>query len=188
MEQGKLLIVSAPSGSGKSTLVHYLMNTLEGLEFSVSATSREPRGEELNGIDYHFLTVEDFQKKIEADAFVEWEEVYPGRYYGTLKSEVERIRQKGNTVVFDVDVVGGLNIKKLYGNQALAVFIKPPSIDHLRQRLENRGTDSREDIESRLQKAEEEMMYADKFDGIILNDDLEIAKSEFIRLVENFVG
>lgn len=188
MAQGKLLIVSAPSGSGKSTLVHHLMSAVDGLEFSVSATSRKPRGEELDGIDYHFLTVEDFQKKIEADAFVEWEEVYPGRYYGTLKSEVERIRQKGNTVVFDVDVVGGLNIKKLYGNQALAVFIKPPSIDHLRRRLENRGTDSREDIESRLRKAEEEMNYADKFDGVILNDDLELAKSEFLKMVKSFVS
>lgn len=187
MNRGKLLIVSAPSGSGKSTLVRFLMDHIPGLEFSVSATSRKSRGDEKNGADYYFLTVDEFQKKIEAQEFVEWEEVYKGRYYGTLKSEVERIRQKGNTVVFDVDVVGGVNIKKMYHKDAFSVFIKPPSIDELRQRLEKRGTDSIEDIQSRLQKAEQEMHYASQFDCTILNDDLQSAKDDLLRTVKSFL-
>ncbi|ALO14263.1 Guanylate kinase [Salinivirga cyanobacteriivorans] len=187
MKKGKLLIISAPSGSGKSTLVKFLMNELTNLEFSISATSRKPRGNEKHKTDYYFLSVDDFKNKIAKKDFVEWEEVYKGRFYGTLKSEVNRIRESGKTVVFDVDVIGGLNIKKLYGDEALALFIKPPSIDELKNRLKKRGTDETDEIEKRIAKAEEEMSYAPKFDRIIINDDLNKAQKEILDAVKSFL-
>lgn len=187
MKKGKLLIFSAPSGSGKTTLVKHLMSTLKNIRFSISATSRPPRGEEKNGIDYYFLSADDFKRKIDSRDFVEWEEVYINRYYGTLKSEVEKLRNEGFNVVFDVDVVGGLNIKKYYGNEALSVFIMPPSVKVLRERLAGRGTDSAEEIKIRIDKAEYELSFADKFDVQIINDDLEIAKNETIEIVSKFL-
>ncbi|HKK59367.1 MAG TPA: guanylate kinase [Salinivirga sp.] len=187
MKKGKLLIISAPSGSGKSTLVKFLMKELTYLEFSISATSRKPRGNEKHKIDYYFLSVDDFKNKIAQKDFVEWEEVYKGRFYGTLKSEVNRIRESGKTVVFDVDVIGGLNIKKLYGDEALALFIKPPSIDELKNRLKKRGTDETDEIEKRIAKAEEEMSYAPQFDRIIINDDLNKAQKEILDAVKSFL-
>ena len=184
----KVIIISAPSGSGKSTLISFLMkeNALR-LEFSVSATTRQPRGQEVNGKDYHFLSVNDFEKKISENAFVEYEQVYQGRYYGTLKSESERIFSNGNNVIFDVDVKGGINLKKIFGDKALSVFIQPPSVEELRKRLQGRGTDSVEEIEKRVAKAEEEMSYAKNFDRIIINDDLEKASKEIIETVKEFV-
>jgi guanylate kinase len=158
------------------------------LEFSVSATTRQPRGQEVNGKDYHFLSVNDFEKKISENAFVEYEQVYQGRYYGTLKSEIERIFSNGNNVIFDVDVKGGINLKKIFGDKALSVFIQPPSVEELRKRLQGRGTDSVEEIEKRVAKAEEEMSYAKNFDRIIINDDLEKASKEIIETVKEFVG
>ncbi|MFO7865120.1 MAG: guanylate kinase [Salinivirgaceae bacterium] len=187
MDGGKLLIISAPSGSGKSTLVKYLMTKIPKLAFSVSATNRAPRGAEKNGVDYYFLETDDFQQKIAEKAFVEWEEVYEGRYYGTLKSEVERIKKQGFTVVFDVDVIGGLNIKKMYGDEALSVFIQPPSLAELKNRLENRGTDSLQDIENRLGKAQEELGYASQFDITILNDNLNEAQEKLVAAVKQFL-
>jgi len=185
----KVIIISAPSGSGKSTLISFLMkeNALR-LEFSVSATTRQPRGQEVNGKDYHFLSVNDFEKKISENAFVEYEQVYQGRYYGTLKSEIERIFSNGNNVIFDVDVKGGINLKKIFGDKALSVFIQPPSVEELRKRLQGRGTDSVEEIEKRVAKAEEEMSYAKNFDRIIINDNLEKASKEIIETVKEFVG
>ncbi|MBQ5452170.1 MAG: guanylate kinase [Bacteroidales bacterium] len=185
----KVIIISAPSGSGKSTLISFLMkeNALR-LEFSVSATTRQPRGQEVNGKDYHFLSVNDFEKKISENAFIEYEQVYQGRYYGTLKSEIERIFSNGNNVIFDVDVKGGINLKKIFGDKALSVFIQPPSVEELRKRLQGRGTDSVEEIEKRVAKAEEEMSYAKNFDRIIINDDLEKASKEIIETVKEFVG
>ncbi len=158
------------------------------LEFSVSATTRQPRGQEVNGKDYHFLSVNDFEKKISENAFVEYEQVYQGRYYGTLKSEIERIFSNGNNVIFDVDVKGGINLKEIFGDKALSVFIQPPSVEELRKRLQGRGTDSVEEIEKRVAKAEEEMSYAKNFDRIIINDDLEKASKEIIETVKEFVG
>lgn len=187
MKKGKLLIFSAPSGSGKTTLVKHLMSTLKNIRFSVSATSRSPRGDEKDAIDYHFLTADDFKSKIKNSDFVEWEEVYSNRYYGTLKSEVEKLRNDGFSVVFDVDVVGGLNIKKYYGDEALSVFIMPPSVKVLRERLTGRGTDSTEEIEIRIDKAEYELSFADKFDVQVVNGDLEIAKKQVIEIVSNFL-
>ena len=184
---GKVIIFSAPSGSGKSTVVNYLLSKDLGLEFSVSATSRAPRGEEKHGKEYYFFSADEFKKRIEAGNFLEWEEVYPGCFYGTLKSEVERIWKAGHTVVFDVDVVGGVNIKKIFGDQALSVFIKAPSVDTLRQRLIGRGTDSMEKIEQRVAKAEYEMTFADKFDVVIVNDNLDTALAEAERAVRDFL-
>jgi len=158
------------------------------LEFSVSATTRQPRGQEVNGKDYHFLLVEDFEKKIAENQFVEYEQVYAGRYYGTLKSEIERIFSNGNNVIFDVDVKGGINLKKIFGKEALSVFIQPPSVEELRKRLQGRGTDSVEEIEKRVAKAEEEISYAKNFDKIIINDNLEKASKEIILTVKEFVG
>ena len=184
---GKVIIFSAPSGSGKSTVVNYLLSKDLGLEFSVSATSRAPRGEEKHGKEYYFFSADEFKKRIEAENFLEWEEVYPGCFYGTLKSEVERIWKAGHTVVFDVDVVGGVNIKKIFGDQALSVFIKAPSVDTLIQRLIGRGTDSMEKIEQRVAKAEYEMTFADKFDVVIVNDNLDTALAEAERAVRDFL-
>lgn len=186
-KEGKLLIFSAPSGSGKSTLVNYLMSVLDDLSFSISATNRKPRGAEKNGVEYYFLSTNEFKKKIDENDFVEWEEVYDNRYYGTLKSEVNRIRQKGLHVVFDVDVVGGLNIKKMYKDDALAIFVKPPDIKTLEERLRTRDTDNEDEIRTRVSKAEYEMTFADQFDVIIVNDDLEKAKQDTLKNVKEFI-
>ena len=184
--EGKLFIFSAPSGSGKTTIVRNLLEKDLGLEFSISATSRPKRDNETNGIDYYFLTVDDFKQKIKNNDFVEWEEVYENRFYGTLKSELERIWSKGKHVVFDVDVVGGVNIKKKYPEKALSIFIMPPSIEELKKRLELRSTDSIEDIDTRIKKASKELTYANQFDKIIVNDDLEKAISEAESEVKKF--
>lgn len=185
---GKVIIFSAPSGSGKSTIVNHLLTLGLGLEFSISATSRAPRGQERNGVEYHFLTTEEFERRIAAGEFVEHEEVYKGCYYGTLRSEVDRIWAKGNTIVFDVDVKGGLNLKKIFGSDALTVFIQPPSIEELRRRLIGRGTDTMEKIEQRLAKAQEELAYAPKFDAVIVNDDLQTAFAEAEKTVRGFIS
>lgn len=184
----KVLIFSAPSGSGKSTIVNHLLSLHPEVEFSVSATSRPVRGDEQNGIAYWFLSEDEFRKKIAEDAFVEYEEVYPGRFYGTLKSEVDRIWSKGHVIIFDVDVKGGVNLKKYFGDKALSVFIQAPSVEVLRDRLIKRGTDSMEDIQKRVDKASEEMGYADKFDHILVNDVLETAFAEAERIVDEFLN
>jgi guanylate kinase len=184
---GRVIIFSAPSGSGKSTIVNYLLSLDLGLEFSISATCRAPRGEEQHGKEYYFFSTDEFRQRIGKDDFLEWEEVYPGCYYGTLKSELERIWKAGHAVVFDVDVVGGMNIKKIFGDQALSIFVKAPSVEVLRQRLVGRGTDSMEKIEQRVAKAEYEMTFADKFDVVIVNDDLETALAEAEKAVRDFL-
>ncbi|VBB43516.1 guanylate kinase [uncultured Paludibacter sp.] len=186
--QPKLIIVSAPSGAGKSTLVNYLLSLNLGLEFSVSATCRSPRGKEKHGKEYYFLTTEEFKQKIDNKEFIEYEEVYSGCYYGTLRSEIDRISAKGNPIIFDVDVLGGLNIKKQYGEDALAIFIAPPSIETLRQRLIKRSTDSPEMIEKRVGKAEHEMTFAPQFDLIIVNDNLSKGKNEIEQAVREFIN
>ena len=188
--KGKVLIVSAPSGSGKSTIVNFLMKEHPEfrLAFSVSATSRPPRGQEQNGVDYYFLSAEEFRRHIEADDFLEYEEVYEGRFYGTLKSQVEEKLAAGKNVVFDVDVKGGINIKKYYGEAALSVFIQPPSVEALRERLIGRNTDEMGQIEQRLAKAEYEMSFASQFDRILVNDNLEVAKQEAVALLNNFLA
>ena len=183
----KVLIFSAPSGSGKSTVVNHLLGLHPEFEFSVSATSRPPRGQEQDGVEYYFLDVEEFRSRIADDAFVEYEEVYPGRFYGTLKSEVERIWANGHVILFDVDVKGGVSLKKYFGDQALSVFIQAPSVEELRRRLVLRGTDSEEDIEKRVAKASEEMTYADKFDYVLVNDDLETALKEAEEVVDKYL-
>lgn len=187
--KGKLIIVSAPSGSGKSTIVNWLMQEHPELNlyFSISCTSRAPRGEEKDGVEYFFLTPEAFKEKIENDEFLEYEEVYENRFYGTLKAQVERQREAGQNVVFDVDVKGGVNIKKYYGNKALSLFIQPPSVAELRRRLEGRGTDTPEAIEQRLAKAEYELTFAPKFDRVVINDDLESAKQETFNIISDFL-
>ncbi|MDH5380239.1 MAG: guanylate kinase [Cyclobacteriaceae bacterium] len=175
VNKGKAIIFSAPSGSGKSTLVHKLLAKYPQLEFSISATTRNPRGTERQGIDYHFFSVEQFHKLISNNELVEYEEVYAGRFYGTLKSELKRIWEKGHIVVFDVDVVGGVNLKNYFGDSAISFFIKAPSIEILQLRLEMRGTDSREEIKKRVGKASYEMTFQDKFDHVIINDNLDVA-------------
>ena len=187
--KGKMLIVSAPSGSGKSTIVNWLMQEHPELKlyFSISCTSRAPRGTEQNGVEYFFLTPEEFKAKIQNDEFLEYEEVYENRFYGTMKQQVEHQREQGQNVVFDVDVKGGVNIKKFYGDQALSLFIQPPSVEELRRRLEGRGTDTQEAIEQRLAKAEYELTFAPQFDRVIVNDDLEAAKQEALRVVNAFL-
>lgn len=189
MNTGKLIIFSAPSGSGKSTLVNYLMEQHPELQlaFSISCTSRAPRGKEKNGVEYFFLSPEEFKKKIANDEFLEYEEVYEDRFYGTLKSQVEVQSQAGQNVVFDVDVKGGVNIKKHYGSRALSVFIQPPSVEELRNRLVGRATDASEVIEQRLNKAEYELSFADKFDRIVINDDLEKAKVDVYNVIKQFL-
>lgn len=187
--EGKLIIFSAPSGSGKSTIINYLMpNEDLNLHFSISATSRAPRGEEKNGVEYFFLTPEEFRQKIANDEFVEYEEVYKDRFYGTLKSQVDKQLAAGENVVFDVDVHGAMNIKKVYGNRALSIFIQPPSIEELRRRLEGRGTDAPEVIEQRIQRAAYELTFAGKFDEVVINDNLEVAQVEAESRVEDFVS
>jgi guanylate kinase len=186
--QGKLIIFSAPSGAGKTTIVKHLLQQNLNLEFSISATSRGIRHTESNGKDYYFLSSDEFRQKIENDEFLEWEEVYAGTYYGTLKSEVERIRNNGKHVIFDVDVVGGSNIKKYYGNEALAIFIQPPSVEELRNRLVCRSTDAPEVIEKRVAKAEYELTFADKFDVIIVNHELEKAQQQAETVIREFIS
>ncbi len=190
MSKGKLLIFSAPSGSGKSTIVNFLMQEHPELNmhFSISCTTRAPRGTEKNGVEYFFLTPEEFKAKIAEGAFVEYEEVYTDRFYGTLKSQVENQINNGENVVFDVDVKGGCNLKKIFGSEALSVFVQPPSVEELRRRLVGRATDAPEVIEQRLAKAEEELTYAPKFDVIIVNDDLETAKAEALKTISDFLG
>ncbi len=181
---GKVIIFSAPSGSGKSTLIQHLLTKNFNLGFSISATSRAPRGEEKDGLEYFFLTPETFRQKIANDEFIEFEEVYPDKFYGTLKSEVERCLAEGKNLIFDVDVVGGVNIKKYFGNRALAVFLQPPSVEELRKRLHGRGTDAPEVIEQRINKAEWELQFAPQFDVVIINDQLE----EAINKTEETIG
>jgi len=185
--QGKLIIFSAPSGAGKTTIVRHLLKQNLNLEFSVSATSRAKRHTETHGKDYYFLSEEEFRSKIDNNEFLEWEEVYHGTFYGTLKSEVERIRESGKNVLFDIDVVGGCNIKKYYGHDALAVFVQPPSIEELRARLVSRSTDTQDVIEKRLQKAEYELSFANQFDCIIVNDQLEKALEEAEKCIYEFI-
>ena len=183
----KVVIFSAPSGSGKSTVVSHVLPLHPEMEFSVSATSRKPRGTEQDGVEYLFYSADIFRKLVEMDKFVEYEEVYKDNFYGTLKSEVNRIWSKGHVIIFDVDVKGGVNLKKYFGDRALSVFIQAPSVEVLRQRLINRGTDSLEAIEARVAKAAEEMTYADKFDYILVNDDLETALKEAEQVVDKFL-
>ena len=182
-----LFVFSAPSGSGKTTLINHLMSQVQGLTFSVSATSRPPRGEERDGVEYHFLSEEEFRRKIEEDAFVEYEEVYAGTFYGTLKSEIDGRLAKGENVVLDVDVKGGLSVKRIYGDKALLIFIQPPSIEELRRRLEKRGTDTPEKIQQRVDKAAYELTFAPQFDVVITNDDLETAEKEVVKVVSERV-
>lgn len=186
---GKLIIFSAPSGSGKSTIVQWLMKEHPELRlaFSISATTRAPRGTERNGVEYLFLSEDEFRDRIDKDEFLEYEEVYAGRFYGTLKSQVERQTAKGENVVFDVDVKGGCNIKKFYGDRAMSIFVQAPSVDELRRRLIGRGTDSEEAIRNRLAKASYEMTFAPKFDHVVVNDDLEKAEEETYKLVKKFL-
>jgi len=189
MEQGKLIIISAPSGSGKSTIIGRVMQdeTLR-LAFSVSATTRPRRGQEVHGVDYYYLTLDEFKDKIANDELVEYQEVYEGRYYGTLKSEVERITAMGKNVVLDLDVLGGVNVKKMYGDRALSIFIQPPSVEVLRQRLINRGTDSMEDINNRVNKAEFEISIGPQFDHTVINDDLDTAVAQVHDLIKEFIA
>lgn len=186
--KGKLIIFSAPSGSGKSTLIRYLLQQHLNLTFSISATSRPPRGTEQNGVEYFFLTPGEFRQRIADGEFLEYEEVYPDRFYGTLKSQVEKQLDAGQNVMFDVDVVGGCHIKEYYGDRALSVFIQPPSIEALRLRLEGRGTDAPDVIEKRLQKAAFELSFAPRFDCVIVNDCLEKAEAEALRIIKEFIN
>lgn len=188
--RGKSLIFSAPSGSGKSTIVQWLTQEHPelNLSFSISATSRPPRGTEQHGVEYFFLTPEEFKAKIDADEFLEYEEVYENRYYGTLKSQVDEQLEQGKNVIFDIDIKGGVNVKNFYGDNALSLFIQPPGIEELRRRLVGRATDTVEQIEIRLAKAEYEMSFASKFDRIIINDDLEMAKAETLRVITEYLN
>lgn len=188
--KGRLLIFSAPSGSGKSTIVQWLMKEHPELNmhFSISCTTRAPRGTEQNGVEYFFISPAEFKEKIAQDAFVEYEEVYTDKYYGTLRSQVTEMTENGQNVVFDIDVKGGCNIKRQYGNKALSIFIQPPSIEELRRRLEGRATDAQEVIEQRLSKASYELTFADKFDIVIVNDDLEKAKADTLNAINEFLN
>ncbi len=188
MSQGKLIIFSAPSGSGKSTIVNHLLKCGVPVEFSISACSRAPRAKEKHGEHYYFLSPQEFKAKIDADEFLEWEEVYEGRYYGTLRSEVNRIWSEGKQVIFDIDVLGGLNLKKQFGDSALSIFIKAPSLEVLKERLIARNTEDQTNLKMRLDKAEKEMTYAKDFDLVIINDDLEIAQQEAYQKVTEFIN
>ena len=185
----KVIIFSAPSGAGKSTVVNHLLGIHPELEFSISATSRAPRGQEQHGVEYYFFTADEFRQMIAEDKFVEHEEVYPGSFYGTLKSEVERIWAKGHVIIFDIDVQGGVNLKRIFGDQALSVFIQAPSVEVLRRRLVGRGTDTQEAIERRVAKAQSEMEFAaGKFDYVLVNDDLATAYAEVEQVVNDFIS
>lgn len=184
---GKLVIFSAPSGSGKTTIVRELLKHFPQFEFSISATSRQPRGQEQNGIDYYFMTNEEFRQRVERGEFVEWEEVYQGTCYGTLKSEMERIWSKGNVIIFDVDVMGGINLKKLFGEDACSMFIMPPSVEELERRLRGRATDSEETIQKRIAKAEFELSKSPEFDYTVVNDNLQVAIDEAKSIINNFL-
>ncbi|MCQ2291900.1 MAG: guanylate kinase [Bacteroidales bacterium] len=186
--QGKVIVVSAPSGAGKTSIVQQLLKEVPELKFSISATTRAKREYEVDGKDYYFLTPEQFKEKLAQDDFLEWQEVYTDQFYGSLKSEVERIWQNNQTVIFDVDVLGGLNIKKFYGDNAMSVFIKAPSVEELEKRLRNRGTETPETLKKRLDKAEYEMSFSNQFDKILLNDDLATAQGEMIELVRDFIA
>lgn len=186
--EGKLLIFSAPSGAGKSTIVQHLMQQNLGLEFSISATSRKPREGESDGREYHFITSDEFRRRIKEDEFIEWEEVYPDQYYGTLFSEVDRIWKRGDHAIFDIDVEGGMSLKKLYGEKACAIFIQPPSLELLEQRLRSRGTDDEESLRKRLDKARHELEYASRFDHIVVNDSLDQALAETEKIVREFLA
>ncbi len=186
--EGKLIVFSAPSGSGKTTIVRHLLGLDLGLDFSISATSRASRGKEEDGKDYYFISAEQFENHIANDDFIEYEEVYTDNYYGTLKSEVERIWKLGKHVVFDIDVIGGLNIKKKFPEQTLAIFVQPPSIEEMERRLRDRNTDSEEKIQERVAKASKELNYAKNFDVILVNDNLENAKKEAEVMVKKFIG
>ncbi|MBQ7772382.1 MAG: guanylate kinase [Bacteroidales bacterium] len=184
----KVIIFSAPSGAGKSTIVNHLLGIHPEMEFSISATSRAPRGQEQHGVEYYFFSTEEFRKMIAEEKFVEHEEVYPGSYYGTLKSEVDRIWAKGHAIVFDIDVQGGVNLKRIFGDKAFSVFIQAPSVEILRERLQGRGTDTPEAIERRVAKAASEMEFAaGKFDYVLVNDDLQAALAEAEKIVDNFL-
>jgi guanylate kinase len=185
---GKMIIFSAPSGSGKTTIVKWLLAEGLPLEFSISATSRLPRKGEANGKDYFFLTAEEFRTRIENEDFIEWQEVYTDKFYGTFKSEIDRIWKSGKHVIFDVDVLGGINLKKLFGNTALSLFIMPPSVEELERRLRHRNTDPEEVIKQRVDKAVYEMSFASGFDKVIVNDDLEKAKKEALEAIQNFIA
>ena len=188
MKQGKLFVFSAPSGSGKTTLVRHLLAQDIPLGFSISATSRQARGAEIEGTDYHFLSLSDFKQNIAKGAFVEYEEVYSGVFYGTLKSELEHLWKLGKHVLFDIDVKGGLRIKEQYPKQTLAIYVKPPSKEAIEERLRGRGTESEDAIKTRLNRADEELSFATRFDIIIINDDLDKAKKEVVRLVQAFIN
>lgn len=189
IRKGKVIVISAPSGCGKSTIIN-AVRELPGmdLQFSVSATNRDPRPGETDGVSYYFLTDDEFRRRIDAGDFVEYCEVYPGRFYGTLKSEVERTRDDGHDVILDIDVVGGVNVKEMFGDDALSVFIMPPSVDELRRRLESRGTDSEERIAERVGRAEYEIGFAPKYDRVVVNDDLSVAVEETSRVIADFTG
>ena len=188
MKEGKLVIFSAPSGAGKTTIVQHLLRQMPELEFSISATTRHPRGDEQDGKDYYFISLPEFTHRIAKKQFVEFEEVYTGTFYGTLRTEIERIWERGKTVIFDIDVEGGMHLKRKYGEQALAIFVQPPSLEVLIERLTGRGTDSHEKLQERFAKAEKELNYAPQFDIILKNHDLETACKEAKELVKNFIG
>jgi len=185
--RGKVIIFSAPSGAGKSTIVSALLARMDRLEFSISATSRPPRGEERHGQEYYFLSADDFARRVAADDFVEWEEVYAGTCYGTLRSEIERIWAAGHTILFDIDVKGGINLKRQFGRSALSIFVMPPSVAELERRLLHRGTESAETIARRIARAELELSYADRFDRVVVNDDLETAIGETEQAIREFL-
>lgn len=185
---GKCIIFSAPSGAGKTTIVHHLLKQVPGLEFSISACSRSPRPNESDGKDYYFLGIDGFRQRIAEDAFVEWEEVYTDHFYGTLRSEIERIWKNGNAVIFDVDVIGGLNLKRFFGEKALAVFVQPPSVEELEKRLRYRSTETEEKIQQRMAKSRKELAYSVDFDTVLVNDDLHKACTEAERLVSAFLS
>lgn len=186
--KGKLIIFSAPSGAGKSTIVQHLMKQGLGLEFSISATSRKPRDGEKEGKEYYFISPEEFRRRIEENAFIEWEEVYPGQFYGTLRRELERIWDRGRHAIFDIDVAGGMNLKKIYGERACSIFIQPPSIKVLENRLRSRGTESETSLRKRIEKAIFELEYASRFDHVLINDSLALALSEAEKIVQEFLA